>query len=84
MQAIAQDPCYRWALELSKSSNASVGGSVGPQDKGKPGVDNKKVDGPGGNVKTPAELEGGASSASSTAAVGALGALVLLWISVLV
>lgn len=83
MQAIAQDPCYRWALELSKSSNTSVGGSVGPQDKGKPGVDNKKVDGPGGNVKTP-ELEAGASSVSSTGAVGALGALVLLWIAVMV
>ncbi|KAK3900044.1 hypothetical protein C8A05DRAFT_17599 [Staphylotrichum tortipilum] len=83
MQAIAQDPCYRWALELSKSSNASVGGAAGPQDKGKPGVDNKKVDGPTGNIKI-SDLEAGGSSVSSTAAVGALGTLALLWIAVMV
>jgi hypothetical protein len=75
MDVVAKEPCYRWALELCKNTNATSfddafrnGGG-----KGQPG----KGDAPG-NVRTP-EMDAGASGMSRTAAVGVVGLLTLLW-----
>jgi hypothetical protein len=73
MQSIAQEPCYRWALELSKSS--------------KGGKDSEKLnpsDGQQGNVKTAPEDSGATKGGVTRAvAVGVAGMLTLLWTMVL-
>ncbi|KAH6847774.1 hypothetical protein B0I37DRAFT_375802 [Chaetomium sp. MPI-CAGE-AT-0009] len=77
MPQIAQEPCYLWALDLSKSSNSPFGNGA----KGKEGFDKVQVPSgkQGGNIKT-AELEAAApqSSISNTAVVGVMGVLILL------
>ena len=84
MESVAKDPCYRWALELSQSSNASAterkngeNGFVGGGDKGKNG---KQGSGQNGNVKTP-ELEAGAAKDgfSRAVVVGVLGVMLMWW-----
>ncbi|KAH6623154.1 hypothetical protein F5144DRAFT_539068 [Chaetomium tenue] len=73
MPQVAQEPCYRWALDLTKASNSSGAKGVPPSGQ------------QGGNIKTAADLEAGAaqSSISNTAVVGAMGVLTLLWAVVL-
>jgi hypothetical protein len=82
MQSIAQEPCYRWALELSKSSNS---GSFDEASKG--GKDSEKLkpsDGKTGNVKTGPEDSGATKGGVTRAvAVGVVGMLTLLWTMVL-
>lgn len=75
MRQVAEEPCYRWALDLTKSSNSSLGN--GAKGQGSPGKQ-------GGNIKTP-DLEAGSaqSSISNIAVVGAVGVLTLLWAVVL-
>jgi hypothetical protein len=76
MQSIHQEPCYRWALELSKSSNSSFGNGSNDKQQGSSGGQ--------GSVKTP-DLEAGVAKCgiSQAAAVGAVGMLTLLWTVVL-
>ncbi|KAL2163211.1 hypothetical protein VTH06DRAFT_5267 [Thermothelomyces fergusii] len=98
MPQVAQEPCYRWALELSRSSNASRGGGGGgggghkgkdkEKEKGKEdsGKAKQVPDGLAGKFQGGTELEGGAAAhgtMSQTAAVGAVGALALLWLVLL-
>ena len=75
MRQVAEEPCYRWALDLTKSSNSSLGNGV----KGQPSSGKQ-----GGNIKT-ADLEAGSaqSSISNAAVVGVVGVLTLLWTVVL-
>lgn len=78
IQHVAQDPCYRWALDLSKSSNESEK-NKGDKSSNKGGK-NEKDSGVKGNVKTPdLESDAGRSGISDCAAVGALGMLTLVW-----
>ncbi len=83
MESVAKDPCYRWALELSQSSNTSAterkngeNGVVGG-DKGQKG---KQGSGQNGNVKTP-ELEAAAAKdgLSQAVIVGVLGMMLMWW-----
>ncbi|KAL2151058.1 hypothetical protein VTH82DRAFT_6156 [Thermothelomyces myriococcoides] len=78
---VAQEPCYRWALELSKSSNTSHDGGAGPKGQGKEDTSKAKQvpDGLSGKFQ---DLEAGAaahSSISQMTAVCAVGLLTLLW-----
>lgn len=85
MQSIAQEPCYRWALELSKSSNGSSSGKMPTDKQGKPDFDQMKPqDMPQGNVRTP-EMEAGAAQSRipHATAIGLVGLLSLLWSVVL-
>ncbi len=79
MESVAQDPCYRWALELSKSANGSASKKNGGNNGGFVTGDKSK-NGQGGNIKTP-ELEAVAakSGLSPTVVVGLLGVMPLLW-----
>lgn len=81
MQSIAQEPCYRWALELSKSANGS---SDEASQGGKDDKDSEKLkpsDGQQGNVKTGPEMEAGSAKAGITraASVGIVGVSIVLW-----
>ncbi|KAL1836743.1 hypothetical protein VTJ49DRAFT_4718 [Mycothermus thermophilus] len=81
--AVSTEPCYRWALELSKASNASFGvpgkgsNKVATDDKGQVGSDNKD------NEQTAVEPESGAGAMSSTVAA-LVGTLALLGATVFV
>ncbi|KAL2186582.1 hypothetical protein L209DRAFT_687069 [Thermothelomyces heterothallicus CBS 203.75] len=88
MPQVAQEPCYRWALELSKSSNASFGGGVSAKgnDKGDSGKAQQLPDGLAGKFQGGAELEAGAAAyrgVSQAVGVGAVGAMTLIWLVLL-
>ncbi|KAK4141914.1 uncharacterized protein C8A04DRAFT_30466 [Dichotomopilus funicola] len=71
---IAKEPCYRWALELSKASNSSFG------SKANQGPEKPPTTEVPGNIKTP-ELENGVadSGISHSAAIGFAGVLAFVW-----
>ncbi|KAK4120584.1 hypothetical protein N657DRAFT_648745 [Parathielavia appendiculata] len=75
LEAIAKEPCYRWALELSKKSNASSFDQAFRDNQAQGGEKNKLGNGnEQGIVRTP-ETDAGVSH---TAAVGLVGMVTLL------
>lgn len=76
---VAQEPCYRWALELSKSSNASFGGT----NSGKNGFE--KVGLPGSANRTPEQEASAAAQRgiSQVTAAWAVGVFMVLWVVML-
>jgi hypothetical protein len=75
MEAVSKEPCYRWALELSKNTNATSFDDAFRSQGGK--IQSGKGEAPG-NVRTP-EMDAGASGISRSAVVGAVGLLTLFW-----
>ncbi|KAL2118824.1 hypothetical protein VTJ04DRAFT_5783 [Mycothermus thermophilus] len=88
---ITNEPCYCWALELSKASNASFGSPINKINKvdkvNNTNTSNDSKDSNKnkiGNEKTAAQPESGAGTMPSTLAAGIVGVLALFGAAVLV